>query len=194
MGRNGRIVNQSGIVDSTGLEHRHTSNHYSRVIKHQRPDVRKTGWVKLSILTHGESHLIVSAVINRGPSADYAQFKSLLRESLPLMRFTRVLADRGYDSESNHRYARKNMGIPCCLIPVAQRRFKTSIFSGYYRSKMSKRFPKKAYRQRSQVESVFSSYKRLLGSSLTARNWVSRSHECLLRILTLNLMRLVGAQ
>jgi len=53
---------------------------------------------------------------------------------------------------------------------------------------MKVRFFKRVYGQRWQVESAFSRNKRLLGSALRARSWKSQQWECLLRVLTHNLM------
>ena len=57
-----------------------------------------------------------------------------------------------------------------------------------YRNQVKKRFPKRKYRQRWQVESVFSRMKRRLGYALRARDEQARKAECLFRVLTYNLM------
>jgi hypothetical protein len=53
---------------------------------------------------------------------------------------------------------------------------------------MKRRFFKRIYGQRWQVESVFSRYKRRLGSALTATSWMGQKREAYLRVLTYNLM------
>ncbi|MBU1261002.1 MAG: transposase [Planctomycetes bacterium] len=53
---------------------------------------------------------------------------------------------------------------------------------------MKQRFPAASYRKRWHIESVFSRFKRRLGNALTARTNESRTCECLLRVLTYNLM------
>ncbi len=52
---------------------------------------------------------------------------------------------------------------------------------------------RRVYGQRWQVESGFSRQKRLLGSALRARQWISQKKEILLRVLTHNLMLLAGS-
>jgi hypothetical protein len=53
---------------------------------------------------------------------------------------------------------------------------------------MKRRFFRKVYGQRWQAESVFSRYKRRLGSALTATSWMGQKREAYLRVLTYNLM------
>jgi transposase len=53
---------------------------------------------------------------------------------------------------------------------------------------MRRRFFKRVYGQRWQVESAISRHKRRLGSALRARFWSAQKTECLLRVLTHNLM------
>ena len=55
---------------------------------------------------------------------------------------------------------------------------------------MRRRFPRRAYRNRAQVESAISRNKRLLGTELRARTPAARERECFLRVLTHNLMLL----
>jgi hypothetical protein len=53
---------------------------------------------------------------------------------------------------------------------------------------MRRRFLRKIYGQRWQVESAFSRYKRRLGSALSATSWMGQKREGYLRVLTYNLM------
>jgi transposase len=53
---------------------------------------------------------------------------------------------------------------------------------------------RRVYGQRWQAASVFSRTKRLLGAALRARSEESRERECLLRVLTHNLMLLAARE
>jgi len=53
---------------------------------------------------------------------------------------------------------------------------------------MKRRFFKRVYRQRWPVERLISRHKRVLGATLRARTWPAQKQECLVRILTHNLM------
>jgi hypothetical protein len=103
------------------------------------------------------------------------------------LRFDTILADPGFDAESNHRLARERLGIRSTLIPVNLRGGQKPA-RGKYRQQMERHFPRRIYNHRWQIESNFSRHKRLLGSALRARNESSRERECFLRSLTHNLM------
>jgi hypothetical protein len=59
---------------------------------------------------------------------------------------------------------------------------------GHYRQQMARRFPKRKFGQRWQIESVFSRFKRRLGYALRAHCDESRIIECLMRVVTYDLM------
>jgi hypothetical protein len=101
--------------------------------------------------------------------------------------FAQLLADAGYDSEANHRFCRERLGIRSTVI-ACNRRGTQKLPSGPYRRQMVCRFARKAYRNRWQVESVFSRNKRLFGPALRARQEGTRRQECRIRVLTHNLM------
>lgn len=134
-----------------------------------------------------------------GPSPDYPQFPSVLTKANRRIHFDEVLADSGYDSERNHRWARLKLKIPETIIPACRHGRMPATGrrndqpTARYRCQMQKHFPKTRYRQRSQVESIFSRDKRLLDSFLRARTWLSQKRECFLRVLVHNLLILAAA-
>jgi transposase len=97
------------------------------------------------------------------------------------------MGDAAYDAEHNHKLCREELGIRSTVIPLNRRRGRKWPKSRY-RRQMKVHFFKRVYGQRWQVESSFSRNKRLLGSALRARRWPSQQSECLLRVLTHNLM------
>jgi hypothetical protein len=126
---------------------------------------------------------------------DSPQFAIVVPEATEQVRFDRLLGDKGYDAEHNHRLAREKLGIPYTIIPVRigigrnrSRKWPTS----KYRRQMRKCFWKRAYGQRWQVESVFSRHKRLLGANLRAATWPAQQREMLLRVATHNFMILAA--
>ena len=171
-------------IDSTGLETRHVSRHFIRCSK--RPSYFRRHWPKLTVVCDTRTHLIASCIVTRGPGYDFGLFEDAVREACKQLRFKRILADGGYDSEANHSIAREVFRVEAIIKPNL-RGFKTKPH-GTYRRQMKENFDKKAYNNRWQIESVFSRNKRLLGSALRNRTEVSRKRECLLRVLTHNLM------
>ena len=173
-----------GAIDSTGLENNHASRHFVKCTK--RPSYFRRRWPKITVVCDTHTHLIAGCIVTRGPSYDFGLFEPAMRQADSQVKFSRILADAGYDSETNHQFAREVLGIET-VIALNARGF-TSTPCGTYRAQMKDNFDKQAYNRRWQVESVFSRNKRLLGSALRARKDNSRQRECLLRILTHNLM------
>jgi hypothetical protein len=173
-----------GAIDSTGLETHHISCHFVNCTK--RPSYFRRIWPKITVVCDTQTHLIASCIVTRGPGYDFCLFEEAVGEAAKQVRFKRMLADGGYDCESNHRIAREIFGIEA-VIKLNLRGFNSQPH-GPYRRQMKENFDRKVYNNRWQIESVFSRHKRLLGSALRNRTEVSRERECLLRILTHNLM------
>ena len=171
-------------IDSTGLETRHVSRHFVHCTK--RPSYFRRTWPKVTIVCDTHTHLIAGCIVTRGPSYDFPLFEKAMRRASKQLKFARILADSGYDSEANHRFGREVLGIHT-IIALNARGF-TKTPTTVYRAEMKHQFDKKTFNRRWQVESVFSQHKRLLGPALRNRSDISRERECLLRILTHNLM------
>ena len=183
-----------GIVDSSGFETRHASRHYRIRIKEKFNRDETRGWPKVSIACDKSSHLVVSAVVTPGPSADFGFFIPVLTQASKNVTFDRVLADKGYDSEINHRIAREELKIRSTVIPTFKRRGGKDIPLGKYRRQMALHFQNSVYKSRSQVECVFSRVKRVLGPWVKAKKWDSQERECHLKLLTFNFMLIAGAE
>ena len=144
---------------------------------------------KLSLAVHAASHLILAARATTGLGPDFGHFKPLLQEALSRRRLRWVVADAGYDSESNHRTARQDLKVRS-LIPAIAGRPGTP--KGFYRRLMRRRLKqnpdKKRYCQRWQVETVNSMVKRNLNSACRSRGAWGRKRDLLMRAITHNLM------
>lgn len=175
----------TAIADATGLETRHVSRYY---VERQGKRSGRRRFPKLSLLAEAESHLIAGAHLSLGPSQDSPQLHPALKEAASHRRFDRLLADAAYDAEHNPVLARQTLGIRSTVSPINRRNHGRKWPKTRYRRQMRKRFFKRIYRQRAQVESVISRHKRLLGATLRARTWRTQKQECLVRILTHNVM------
>ena len=168
------------------MENHYVSRHFlqrkgSRTAKYRR-------WTKLTTVCENQSHLLACAVVSTGPSTDCHYLKPAVAQAVSNVAIDTLLADSGYDAEYNHRLCREEFGIRSTVIQVNDRNLKYGRTSGDHRRRMKQRFPATSYRRRWQIESVFSRFKRRLGNALTARTNQSRTCECLLRVLTYNLM------
>ena len=180
----------TALADATGLETRPVSRYY---VERQGKRSGRRRFPKLSLLAEAESHLIAGAHISLGPSQDSPQLRPALKEAASHRRFDRLLADAAYDAEHNHVLARQTLGIRLTVIPINRRNHRRKWPKTRYRRQMRKRFFKRVYRQRAHVESIISRHKRLLGATLRARTWRTQKQECLVRILTHNVMILRAA-
>lgn len=171
-------------IDSTGLENRHVSLHFIRCRK--RPSYFRRHWPKITLVCDTQTHLIASCIVTRGPGYDFGLFEKAVGQACKQLQIEQILADGGYDSEANRRVAYEVFGIDP-LIKLNLRGFETEPH-GHYRRHIKQHFDKKAYNSRWQIESLFSRNKRLSGAALRNRTEASRKHECLLRVLTHNLM------
>src|SRR5262252_2466888 len=96
--------------DSTGLELGHRSAYFVRRrngAKKRWQTVAYSRFAKLEAAVDCRSHLLVAVLVGRGPRPDVDRFVPLLEATLANVQPDSVLADAGYDSEPNHRYARE---------------------------------------------------------------------------------------
>ncbi len=178
-------VRPTGVIDATGLEARHVSRYFVWRTGFRR--FRRRRWPKLTLVGDAATHLIAGVVVSWGPSQDSPQFPEAMRQAATHVRWDRIIADTGYDSEHNHRLCREELGIRSTVIPLNRRRTRRWPQTRY-RRQMKRRFFRRVYRQRWQIESLISRLKRRLGSALRSRTWPAQRQECLLRVLTHNLM------
>ncbi|UCD49554.1 MAG: IS5 family transposase [Phycisphaerales bacterium] len=177
-------------VDSTGLEAKHISRYFVRRRRSKQlqtyENTHYRRWPKLAMVCDWRNHLVLSAITTRGPSVDIDQFEKTLTPAIDRYTLKHILADAGYDSESNHRFARDQHNIRS-TIPPTHGRPTTKPFRGKYRRLMQRGFNRDTYGQRWQVETVFSMIKRNQGDVLRARAYWSQNREMLLKVLTHNI-------
>lgn len=173
-------------IDATGLDTEHASYYYAQ--KRSRCKRRRRQWPKLTVVCHTQSHLFVAAVVSKGPSNDSGESPEAMTQATQIVKFDRLLADSGYDSEDFHALCRQRLGVRLTVIKLNRRRAGRKWPTTRYRCQMKRRFLRRIYGNRWQVESAFSRHKRLLGPGLRSRTLEAQQRECLLRVLTHNLM------
>jgi hypothetical protein len=188
--RDCRLIKATGphvcSIDSTGMENHYVSRHFLQ--RKGRRTAKYRRWTKLTAVCENQSYLIASAIVSTGPSTDCHYLRPAVDQAAKHLCITTLLADSGYDAEYNHQLCREEFGIRSTVIQVNDRNLKYGRTGGQYRRRMKQRFPAASYRKRWHIESVFSRFKRRLGNALSARKDDSRTSECLLRVLTYNLM------
>jgi hypothetical protein len=175
---NGTII----AIDSTGYSSEHASKYYALRI---HGDLWKRHYVKLSIAVCSESQCIVASYARLGPRNDNIDFPWLVEQSAMLAKPAYIVADRGYDSEANHRLVRALGSKP--MIPLrSSHGYNTT---GSFRKKMLRHFNDDIYHRREPVESVNSVMKRLLGSSVQSRSLAPQCVEVTLMCMIYNAYR-----
>src|SRR6516165_5162175 len=183
-------------LDSTGLDCGHASRYYIRRrngTAKRWQTVAYSYYAKLEAAFDCTSHLMVGVLVGRGPCPDTDRFVPLLQSTLANVHLDVALADAGFDSEPNHRYARETCGVRS-FIPATAGRPTTKLPTGRYRRRMKQRLNKSygRYGQRSQAETGFSMFKRRLGSVVPGRSYHSQCRDLLLMAITYNIMLLLG--
>jgi Transposase DDE domain len=179
-------------LDSTGLDCGHASRHYIRRrngFTKQWQRVSYSRYAKLEVAFDCDSHLMVGVLTGRGPRPDTDRFVPLLDAALENVGVDAALADAGYDSEPNHRYARECCGVRS-FIPASAGRPTAKLPTGRYRRRMKQRLNKDygSYGQRSQAECGFSMFKRRLGATVNGRTYQSQCRDLRLMAITYNIM------
>jgi hypothetical protein len=127
-----------------------------------------------------------------GPCQDSPQLPPAVRQAVANQPIDELLGDKGYDAEHNHRLCREELGMRATIIPSRRRHSSRVWPTTPYRREMKRQATRRGYGQRWQAESAFSRHKRRLGATLRARTWIMQQWECLLRVLTHNLMLLAA--
>jgi hypothetical protein len=151
-------------------------------------------YAKLEAAFDCDSHLLVAALVGRGPRPDVDRFIPLLDRVLSQVRVHAVLGDAGFDSEGNHRHARDRRGV-LSFIPATQGRPTSKLPTGKYRRRMRQRLTKDygRYGQRAQAETGFSMVKRRVASTVNDRGYWSQCRELSLLAISYNVLLLYAA-
>ena len=177
-------------IDATGLESGHISPYFikrrSECLK-TRQNTQMTQWPKMAIIAETSQHYILAVHTSYGPSSDSRHFKETLAQLPAEFNIQKLLADAGYDSEANHRWANEICGIKT-VIPPKIGCPTDSLPRKPYRRDMAINFDSDSYRKRWQVETVFSMIKRNLGYAIRSRLEHNRISEMFLMAITHNIM------
>lgn len=130
---------------------------------------------------------MLSQLARRGPWNDCANLPAVVEAASEQTHIGLVLADAEFDSERNHTYIRQQLGTQS-VIP-AKRGKKTWRIHGV-RAEMRRAFPRRLYRRRTLIESLFSSVKRKLLARAPGRSLRMQMRQALLLGLSFDLYRL----
>jgi len=175
-------------VDATGLASGAVSTFFVRRLHHhgQKP-LPWRYWLKWVVVVDLDRQCVLAQMARRGPWNDCASLPTVVETASEQTHIGLVLADAEFDSERNHIYIRRHLGARS-VIP-AKRGKKTWRVQGV-RAEMRRAFPRRPYRRRALIESVFSSVKRKLSARAPGRLLPMQQRQALLLGLSFNLYRL----
>jgi len=175
-------------VDATGLSPGALSTFLVRRMYHHNQQPRPwRHWLKWLVAVDLHRQLVLAQKAHAGPTNDGANLRPLVDAAHAVRSIGLVLADAEFDSELNHTHIRQRLGARS-IIP-AKRGKKTWRLHGV-RAEMRNHFPRRLYRRRALVESVFSAAKRKLSCRAPGRSLLTQRRQALLLGLTYNLYRL----
>jgi hypothetical protein len=197
-------INEDGplttSLDSTGFSITNASYYYTVTIKHRQESRGKSGlgrprkrrmikkYLKVTILVDTASQKILAVCVRRGPDNDNKDFIRLFKdiEGNGRVDIEMVLADKGYDSETNHEYVHDVLGADS-IIPARKYQHDDYKTRGKYRKKMKAGYDLDTYRRRNISETVNSVLKRKMGDCVRAKNVLNQNREILFMVLAYNI-------
>lgn len=178
-------------VDSSGFSACRFDRWFS--VKHQRV-VSEHAWVKCHVLTGTTTQAVIAVVVDHKESGDCPQFPGLVATAAKNFKLGQVTADKAYTSTENFQAVEDVGGT----LYAAFKRSTTGAIGGIYQKMyhqfcLHKEEYLRAYHRRSNVESVFSAVKRLMGDSVRSKGDTAAKNEVLGKLLAYNITCLVHA-
>src|SRR6266404_3361573 len=176
----------SAAIDGTGLSDTSVSTFFHRRLEqHVHGPRPRRPWLKWLIVVDVQQQILLAQRARQGPGCDARALPGLLDVAARGAPIGVVLADAEFDSEANHQHIRQRLGAKS-IIPARRR----GVPNGAIRNQMFRAFPKKPYRQRAKIESIFSAVKRKLSSRAPGRSLATQVRQALSLGLAYNLYRL----
>ena len=176
----------SAAIDGTGLSDTSVSTFFHRRLEQHAHGPRpRRPWLKWLIVVDVQQQILLAQRARQARGCDTRALPGLLDVAARSAPIGVVLADAEFDSEANHQHIRQRLGAKS-IIPARRR----GVPNGAIRNQMFRAFPKKPYRQRSKIESIFSAVKRKLSSRAPGRSLTTQIRQALLLGLAYNLYRL----
>ncbi len=183
-------------IDSTGLQPTRASAHYVQVLKKDKKSRRRVKkYIKLTTLVELGKQIIISQKIRRGPANDNKDFKPVVKKGKKVLdkgkkKAKSVDADKGYDSEENHKTAVEDLNAED-RIKLKYKDVPIHRTKGTYRKKAKRRINRLRRNYRSKNETTFSTLKRINGSTIRSTKVSMQNKEVIFKEIAYNAGRLI---
>jgi DDE family transposase/transposase-like protein DUF772 len=164
-------------VDATGLAPGSVSTFFINRRTDRGEGLPWRHWCKWTIVVDVLRRCVLAQAARQGPWNDCATLRPLVSAAHEVTPVGLVLADAEFDSERNHRHVREVIGADS-VIPAKRGKADWKIKGT--RAQMRRRFPRRRYSQRAQVESVFSAVKRKLSAKAPGRSDETQRRQAML--------------
>ena len=178
-------------VDASGVSENRYLPRWSAV---KQEYSRHKQYKKIHAICGNYSNIVADVIVTDGEKADSPQFKELLKNVIENFNPIEIMADLGYLSRSNMKYANDLGVIP--FIPFKKNSISNSKGALIW-SKMYEWFHNdledylKHYSKRNNIETVFSMIEARFGKFVMTKNKTSQINEILCKILCLNICILI---
>lgn len=164
-------------VDATGLAPGSVSTFFVNRRTDRGEGLEWRHWCKWTIVVDVLRRCVLAQAARQGPYNDCATLRPLVSAAHEATPIGLVLADAEFDSERNHLHVREVIGADS-VIPAKRGKADWKIRG--VRAEMRRRFPRRRYSQRAQVESVFSAVKRKLSAKAPGRSDETQRRQAML--------------
>ena len=172
-------------IDGSGFSLDHSSRYYCQRIK--RKDHNRN-YLKTSITGDMQTQVILGSRLRLKRRHDNLDYVPLLRKTQRRVRIDAVVADKGYDSESNHAFTQLELNADA-IIPPKHSEVPPERTHGAIRQQLKQEFPHETYAQRNKIETIFSVLKRCYGETIHSRKHRTKKNELHFKLIAYNLRR-----
>jgi hypothetical protein len=172
-------------IDSTGYDLERSSYYYV-----QRVDrlVKKRHYMKHIMSVDTDNQMVVCSIGRKSNVSDNKMFRPVAAKARKVTKIGNLTADKGFDSEENHRYANEELGANT-IIPLRRNTQKYWRTHGTYRKRLIRNFPDKLYHQREKIETVNFVEKTKFGEGLRSKLLRMQRKEMILVDIVYNIYR-----
>ncbi len=187
-----RAVESDFAADSTGFGVQRFYRHFTAKYGHEQY-VRD--YVKLHAMIGVKTHVVTAVTVTDRDRHDITQFKPLLEKTAENFAMAEVSADKAYSSREMIAFI-DDMGVapfvPFCNNSKSKPNMKAPAWDRLFHLYNFRRGEfMEHYHKRSNVESCFSSIKRVFGDFVRSKTPVAQVNEVLLKVLAHNIACLV---
>jgi transposase len=154
----------------------------------------KHSWAKVHVICGTTTHIIAAVIVGDKGSPDGPQFPTLVKTTARSFTIGHASADKAYASAENFQAVDECGGTAY----IAFKGNATGAVGGVYERMyhlfcLNKEEYLNHYHRRSNIESLFSAVKRLLGDAVRSKNETAMRNEALCKLLAYNITLLVHA-